>query len=385
MNILHFTSILPSPLQYKIPANDILLRLATEYEKKYPDDKHFFILILPYTNRILAVIKTKWKEYYQLIRAAKYEIEGRKIHVIGVPAFKNDLKIRHLLAKLGFFINKKRLRQIIKDIKPDLVHAHNFMNNMELAEVVKKNLRMEYVLSARNVNDYSLNRIKNGKVNPRSILAVNHITKVQCSSFLNREVHMIPHPVDDEFYNDLHELKAADKVISIVSVCKIIPLKNLDKVIEALRSLTVDFSYTIIGDGPEKSKMIELVIENHLNEKVTFIGKLAHEKIKQVLKEYDLFVMPSKPETLGRVYFEAMASGLPVLAAKNTGVDGIVSHGIQGFLVNPTKSDEIANSIHAYSNMDSDSQLQMKENAIALARKFTWDVTLEKYYKLYHG
>lgn len=55
MNILHITSIVPAPLKMKRDENDILIRIAQEYQKKYPADNHYFLLAVPYpkTNFLL--------------------------------------------------------------------------------------------------------------------------------------------------------------------------------------------------------------------------------------------------------------------------------------------------------------------------------------------
>lgn len=389
MNILHITSILPSPLKCIGPENDILIRIADEYEKRYPSDKHFFIFIVPYTNRVFASFKSKWKDYYSLIQRKHYFIGDRKIEIIGMPGFRYDLRLRKYLAWLGYYKNKRRIDHIIKTIKPDLCHAHNMMNNMELTEILKTLFICQFVLTARNVTEYSLKRIKSKSINPRQIISINFIIKERCDKILDNAVQMIPHPVDDGFFVQDSLIKESGvqkdhSSISLVSVCQLIKRKNLDKVIRAISATKEDIKYTIIGDGPERNNLMTLTAHLGLKEKVRFEGRYSHDRLQNELRKFDLFIMPSFPETLGRVFFEAMASGLPVVASKGCGVDGIVKHGEQGFLIEPRKYTEIASSILDYIQMDHEARIQMKQNAIKLAQRFSWSITLKRYYQLYH-
>jgi len=92
--------------------------------------------------------------------------------------------------------------------------------------------------------------------------------------------------------------------------------------------------------------------------------------------------MPSYPESLGRVYFEAMASGLPVIASKNTGIDGIIRHGREGFLIDHQSESEILEILELIGK-DPNILRAMGNNAMELAQKFHWNNISKSYYDLY--
>jgi glycosyltransferase involved in cell wall biosynthesis len=115
-----------------------------------------------------------------------------------------------------------------------------------------------------------------------------------------------------------------------------------------------------------------------------FKGFQPHKAIARQLPDYDLFIMPSFPETLGRVYFEALASGVPVIASKNTGIDGMIEHKVHGYLVDHNSVDNIKDAILDFMALAPEQKMQMRKNAMVFARQFTWDVVLEKYYKVYN-
>ena len=92
--------------------------------------------------------------------------------------------------------------------------------------------------------------------------------------------------------------------------------KNLDIVVEALalvRSRNVRLAF--VGEGPEREALETLVRERGLHDRVRFLGALPRESLPDYYASADAFLFPSLTETQGLVQVEALAAGLPVLAA----------------------------------------------------------------------
>ncbi len=81
---------------------------------------------------------------------------------------------------------------------------------------------------------------------------------------------------------------------------------------------------TIVGDGPKKHYLKNLIIELGIEKCVEFTGKLSREEMLPKLSYSNVFVLPSNSETFGVVYIEAMALGLPVIATKCGGPEDFV-------------------------------------------------------------
>lgn len=151
--------------------------------------------------------------------------------------------------------------------------------------------------------------------------------------------------IPDLFINNLNNLPEKDSTgpIKIISVCKLIKLKHIDRVLSALSKIgdSYNWTYSIVGDGPERGKLEELVNLYKMQGKVNFLGNVERNKVFKILNNHEVFIMPSYPETLGLAYLEAMACGNIVIGSKGWGIDGVVKDSINGYLCNPDDIDNI--------------------------------------------
>lgn len=97
----------------------------------------------------------------------------------------------------------------------------------------------------------------------------------------------------------------------------------------------------IVGDGPARREL-----ERHFRDTPTFFaGYLRGEALAAAYASADLFVMPSRTETLGLVLLEAMAAGCPVVACRAGGIPDAVENGVTGFLFEPSDARGLVNTV----------------------------------------
>lgn len=139
----------------------------------------------------------------------------------------------------------------------------------------------------------------------------------------------------------------------ILSVSRLVPKKNHATVLRALEIVVRqvnDVRYLIVGEGPEKAKLEELIHQLNLERHVVFAGRIDHNEMPEVYAASDLFVMPSRItrdnfESFGIAYVEAGACGKPVIGGRSGGVRDAVIDGLTGLLVDPLNVDETARAI----------------------------------------
>jgi glycosyltransferase involved in cell wall biosynthesis len=136
--------------------------------------------------------------------------------------------------------------------------------------------------------------------------------------------------------------------------------------IEAARGAGVPLKVLVIGDGPARDFFEQRVPD------AIFTGELTGDELARALASADLFFNPSVTETFGNVTLEAMASGLPVVAAVATGATSLVRNGVTGRLAQPGDIDAFAAALADYQR---DPELRARHGAAGLefAKTMDWD------------
>lgn len=114
--------------------------------------------------------------------------------------------------------------------------------------------------------------------------------------------------------------------------------KSIDQVIKATAEIAKkipNIKLMIIGDGPERDELEELVSKLKIEKNVIFTGFLQNHELVEALQACDIFLTASKTENMPISVMEAMAVGLPTIGADALGIPEIVKNNTNGYLVKP--------------------------------------------------
>ncbi|MEZ5680216.1 MAG: glycosyltransferase family 1 protein [Erythrobacter sp.] len=161
----------------------------------------------------------------------------------------------------------------------------------------------------------------------------------------------------------------ADDDVAIVFLGRLVMEKGLDVFAESiveLRKRQVPHKVLVIGDGPARG-WFEKTLPGG-----SFVGFQTGADLGRALASGDIFLNPSITETFGNVTLEAMACGLPVVAAGATGAASLVEDGVTGRLVKPGDTTAFAEALAPYC---SDDALRLAHGAAGekSARAYSWD------------
>ena len=171
-------------------------------------------------------------------------------------------------------------------------------------------------------------------ISARSYMLAEKIKEL--SPYAENKTFVAPSGINKDIIEpfEFFEQKAAmiSRPFIISTTAKLIKRKNVDVVIKSLSKLKDDnVVLRIMGDGPEKQNLQNLVKELNLEEKVIFEGNIPNKEVLINLRLSDLFVLLSTGETFGISYLEAAARANIVVATKNDGIDGIIKENENGF------------------------------------------------------
>ena len=173
---------------------------------------------------------------------------------------------------------------------------------------------------------------------------------------------------------------------TILSVSNLVRPKGVDLNIEAMQVLVQKYPnlrYIIVGGGPELPKLQQMVVEMGLTGNVEFTGRLEHQAALALMNQCDLFLLPSWQEGFGVVYIEAMAHGKVAIGCRGQGIDGVIEHGVNGFLVEPRDVQSIVQAVDlVLANPELQTQIGSKARETVL-NGYTWQHNAEKNLQVY--
>jgi glycosyltransferase involved in cell wall biosynthesis len=193
---------------------------------------------------------------------------------------------------------------------------------------------------------------------------------------MHRDIGIWSRGVDRERFNsgrrDLawrRSLGIADRDVVLGFLGRLVMEKGIDAfadTVDELKRRGVKLKVLVLGDGPARGYFEERVPDAH------FGGYLMGDDLCRAVASMDVFFNPSITETFGNVTLEAMASGLPVVAARATGATSLVVDGQTGRLVEPYDVTGYADAIGAYIAI---AGLRAAHGAAGEARsgEFSWD------------
>ncbi|MBR2727379.1 MAG: glycosyltransferase, partial [Solobacterium sp.] len=132
----------------------------------------------------------------------------------------------------------------------------------------------------------------------------------------------------------------------ILYVGRLISLKGLDLLINALKYVQSDYTLHLVGSGEEETALKVLAEENHVGDRITWCGYLEGQALTKEYREAALFVFPSLEDCYGLVLVEALASGVPIVSSKYAdGAYDTVRNGINGRIIDPYDAESFAAAI----------------------------------------
>lgn len=189
-----------------------------------------------------------------------------------------------------------------------------------------------------------------------------------------KNIFICPSGIPESYIlSETPKTKFRENKISICFVGMLIPLKNIDILLESVNLAFPDRNFTleILGEGMLKEKISQKIVELNLGQCVTMLGKLSRDEVQKKMIEKDVFVMVSKPEAFGLVYVEAMSKGCITIGTIGQGIDGVIKHGENGFLCEARNIEALKNLFIEIDRMTYDDKMLVANKAIETASLLT--------------
>lgn len=287
------------------------------------------------------VPKAIWVRHRQLPGKAAYGSWGLLLYA----------RLAHLVSRLH------------KEHPIDLIHAHAALPCGHPAALLSRQLQIPFIVTTHGLDVFSTRREK----------GLSRRWVDRCSRFVYRKADLnicVSEAVRRVMFDVLGDAArtavlyngvntslftppqdhddVVDSVHTILSVGRLIPSKGQELVLRAIAELKRKYPhlrYEIIDDGPERSHLAALADELEIAESVKFLGRQNRGFVAEAMKRCTIFALPSRDEAMGCVYLEAMATAKPIIGCLEQGIEEIVRHGENGWLIQPDNLQEMVNAL----------------------------------------
>lgn len=181
--------------------------------------------------------------------------------------------------------------------------------------------------------------------------------------------------------------RAPGDPIGLLFVGRLVPFKCADAAIDAFQKAApgVPMTLTIVGDGPERSRLEDQARRMGVADRVSFAGWVPHERIVDFCRRADIFCFPSIREFGGAVVLEAMAAGLPCIVTDYGGIAEYVTDD-SGFRIAPHSREDIVRKMARHIEdlaRSADLRNRMSAAAVSRAREFEWSRKAQRIVEIY--
>jgi len=217
------------------------------------------------------------------------------------------------------------------------------------------------------------------------ITITDQVKKLYTEIFDEEKIVTIPLGVDTNLFKP-SERKVQKENYEILFVGYLYKLKGVEFLIKAMHIISEkrkDVKLKIVGNGPNKPRLIKLTEALNIKDKVVFEGFVPHTEMPKQYQQCDIFCFPTLGEPFGKAIIEAMASAKPVIASNIGGPAEIIQNGKTGILVKPAQPELLAQEISRLLTDEKKMKAIGANARNAIMQKYSWEKIAEKYHKLY--
>jgi glycosyltransferase involved in cell wall biosynthesis len=342
------------------------------------------------------------------IKGEKYP-QNKNIKIITVPPileYKGGLP-PSFSDNIQFVINAIRKgKKIIDSEKIDLIHSNNFSPALvgSFLSLMEKKPHITTVFDIFSLyeKDFWKKWARQTDVSYLNAILVPWFEKI----LFKLRISAI-HTISDTSNKDIIEMKTTKPIYNIAPTireepslnCKIIPFqfvyvgrlvfyKNLEVIIKATQivsSTYPEYKLIIVGDGPHRISLENLIRKNNLEKNILFKGYLSAEEKTRIISESNALLFPSLIEGFGLVILEAFSQKKPVLTSNIPPMSDIVENQKTGYTIDPHDGKKWAEQIIKIIKEPEISQKMGEEGYKVLKEKYNQEIFYQKLISMYQS
>jgi glycosyltransferase involved in cell wall biosynthesis len=322
----------------------------------------------------------KWAMFYKSkgidVRVASFENHFSEENSKDVMTYKLSKK---LPGKLSYLTSVGELKTILKEFKPDILHAH-YASSYGLVGALTR--FTPYVISVwgSDIFEFPRKNVINKLLLKFSLSKANFVCSTsvfmanETKNYTTKQIEITPFGVNNNIFKVLSLPKSND--ITVFGVVKSLSDRyGFSDLFKAFSILSIEYEnieLVVVGDGECREKYEHQIQNLGIQDKVRMIGRVQNEDVPKYLNEMDIFVLPSIEDSFGVAAVEAMACGTPVIVSDAGGLQEVVIEGETGYIVPMKNPEKLALAMEKLL-IDKDLQLKFSTNGVQhVTENYDW-------------
>lgn len=327
----------------------------------------------------------KWCDFFKNKGYDIYVISLNPGKIDGINVYSLDYDLSEVrksssIKKLKYLASVKKVRKIINEINPDILHAHYATSYGLLGALSKFH---PFILSVWGSDVFDFPKkdllkkllLKYNLKKADKILSTSKVMAIETNKYTDKKIGITPFGVNLNFFKPYKD-KYKDKGCIIIGTIKTLEKKyGIEYLIKAFgklsnKHLNRELKLEIGGIGSQKSYLEKLTVDLGIKDKVKFLGFLGRKQVAEAFNRFDIAVFPSilDSESFGVSVVEAQSCGTPVIVSNVGGLPEATEPNVSSILVRKKNSDDIESALEKLI-LNEELRISMGKNA----RKFVED------------
>jgi glycosyltransferase involved in cell wall biosynthesis len=331
------------------------------------------ILPLGYHNLMLALKRPK--NYFKAAKKA----------VVRWMRTRKSATLKHLL-QAGYLINKCSPDKNIIHFQAHFAHSPT---SVALFSSILSDIPFSFFAHAKDIYTSDSRQLREKIDMAKFVVTCTKYNKnylSQLASKTSTPIYCVYHGINLKYFSpkpESTECKPPYKLLTVARMTEKKGLEHIYKALTILRNKNISFSHTLIGEGDDNDKILQLIKDLKLEKETKLCGTLTHEDVIKHYENSDLFVLGCQIAANGdrdgipNVMAESMAMNLPVVATDVSGLPEFLEDRVSGMMAPPKDPEALATAMEI---ILTDEELR-KKVTIEAKKRITQDFNNQKLIK----
>jgi glycosyltransferase involved in cell wall biosynthesis len=301
------------------------------------------------------------------------------------------------ISKLVYLKAVPKIKQMIAELKPDIVHAHYASSYGLLGALSRFH---PYILSVWGADIFEfpqksfLHRrlIKFNLEKADKILSTSHVMVKEIAKYTSKKIAVTPFGIDVAFFKPCPVQSLFDPDDVVIGTIKALDTQyGVEYLIKAFKILVEKYNHLplkllIVGGGVLEKNLKDLTHALHLEDRTIFTGRVSYDDVPKYHNMLSIFISLSviDSESFGVAIIEASACEKPVVVADVGGMREVVEDGITGLIVPPKNSEKAAAAIEKLVVDEALRKRMGKVGRQRVKKMYDWNENVNQMIKIYN-